>query len=118
MTLEEVKTIIAGEVLAGEERLGHRIDSAFAADLMSDVLAFMSDNAVLITGLINPHVMRTAEMLDIPCIIFSRGKQPSEEMLEMAAETGVAVFSTKMTSYQVSGELYARGLRATRTKDE
>ena len=117
MTLGEVKDIIHGTVLTGEDALGNDIDGAFASDLMSDVLAFVTDNALLITGLINSHVIRTAEMLDVPCIIFSRGKQPSQEMLEMAEEIGVTVLTTKMTSYQISGELYAHGLSATRTKD-
>lgn len=117
MTLGAVNEIIHGTVLAGAENLNREIDSAFASDLMSDVLAFITDDSVLITGLINPHVMRTAEMLDLPCIVFSRGKQPSEEMLEMAEEIGITVLSTPMTSYHVSGELYARGLCPTRTKD-
>lgn len=117
MTLADVKDIIHGTVLTGEDQLDHVIGSGFASDLMSDVLAFAGDNAMLITGLINPHVMRTAEMLDIPCIVFSRGKQPSEEMLDMAEDIGIVVLSTAMTSYQVSGELYIRGLANPHTKD-
>jgi len=116
LTLGDVKDILTATVLTGEDQLINPIDGAFASDLMSDVLAFVTDNALLITGLINPHVMRTAEMLDIPCIIFSRGKQPSDEMLEMADEIGITVLSTPMTSYQASGELYARGLSPTRIK--
>ena len=116
MTLSDVKDILHATVLTGEDALGSDIDGAFASDLMSDVLAFVTDNAMLITGLINPHVMRTAEMLDIPCIVFSRGKQPSEEMLEMAGDIGITVFSTPMTSYQASGELYAKGLKPTNAK--
>lgn len=116
LTLSEVKDILHATVLTGEDALNNPIDGAFASDLMSDVLAFVTDNAMLITGLINPHVMRTAEMLDLPCIAFTRGKQPSEEMLEMAGEIGITVLSTPMTSYQASGELYAHGLLPTNVK--
>ena len=116
MTLSEVKDILHATVLTGEDALQNDIDGAFASDLMSDVLAFVTDSSLLITGLINPHVIRTAEMLDIGCIVFSRGKQPSEEMLEMAQEADITVISTKMTTYTVSGELYKHGLPGTNEK--
>ena len=84
MTIRQVMEIVDGKVLVGEDRLDTRVDTACGSDLMSDVLAFVKEKTVLITGLINPHVLRTAEMLDITCIVFSRGKLPSEEMLEMS----------------------------------
>ena len=86
MTIREVMEIVDGKVLVGEDRLDTRVDTACGSDLMSDVLAFVKEKTVLITGLINPHVLRTSEMLDITCIVFSRGKLPSEEMLEVAAQ--------------------------------
>lgn len=116
MTIRDVMTIVQGEVLYGEEFLDNPVDTACGSDLMSDVLAFVKDKTVLITGLINPHVVRTAEMLDITCIVFSRGKKPSEEILEMAEEAGIAVLSTAMTTYTACGELYMRGLPGTKEK--
>ena len=116
MTIRDVMAIVQGEVLYGEEFLDHPVDTGCGSDLMSDVLAFVKDKTVLITGLINPHVVRTAEMLDITCIVFSRGKKPSEEILEMAEEAGIAVLSTKMTTYTACGELYMRGLPGTKEK--
>ena len=83
---------------------------------MSDVLAFVKEKTVLITGLINPHVLRTAEMLDITCIVFSRGKMPSEEILEMAEEVGIVVISSPLTTYTACGELYLHGLPGTKPK--
>lgn len=114
LTLGEIKEILNATVLTPDACMDDPIDGAFASDLMSDVLAFVTDNAMLITGLINPHVIRTAEMLDVPCIVFSRGKLPSEEMLEMAGDVGITVLATAMTSYQASGELYAHGLAPTK----
>ena len=81
-----------------------------------NIKSMISGKTVLITGLINTHVVRTAEMLDITCIVFSRGKQPNEEILEMAEEAGIAVLSTKMTTYTACGELYMRGLPGTKEK--
>lgn len=116
MTIAEVLRIVNGDVLTSDADLTREVDSAFGADLMSDVLAFVTENSLLITGLINPHVIRTAEMLDIGCILFSRGKQPSEEMLEMAQDADITILSTKMTTYTVSGELYKHGLPGTNEK--
>ena len=103
-------------MLVGEDRLDERVDTACGSDLMSDVLAFVKEKTVLITGLINPHVLRTAEMLDITCIVFSRGKLPSEEMLEMADEIGITVISSPLTTYTACGELYIHGLPGTKRK--
>ena len=114
MTIRDVMEIVEGTVLTGEDKLDSPVDTACGSDLMSDVLAFVKDKTVLITGLINTHVVRTAEMLDITCIVFSRGKQPSEEILEMAQEADIAVLSTRMTTYTACGELYLHGLPGTR----
>ena len=116
MTIREVVKIVHGEVLVGEDRLEERVDTACGSDLMSDVLAFVKDKTVLITGLINPHVVRTSEMLDITCIVFSRGKKPSEEILEMADEIGITVLSSPLTTYTACGELYLHGLPGTKPK--
>ena len=116
MTIREVVKIVSGEVLVGEDRLDERVDTACGSDLMSDVLAFVKEKTVLITGLINPHVVRTSEMLDITCIVFARGKQPSEEILEMAEEVGITVLTTEMTTYTACGELYIHGLPGTKKR--
>ena len=116
MTIRDVMEIVEGTVLTGEDKLDCPVDTACGSDLMSDVLAFVNDKTVLITGLINTHVVRTAEMLDITCIVFSRGKQPNDEILEMAQEADIAVLSTRMTTYTACGELYTHGLPGTREK--
>ncbi len=115
MTIRDVMTIIGGKVLIGEERLDRPVDTACGSDLMSDVLAFVKEKAVLITGLINPQVIRTAEMLDITCIVFSRGKIPGQEILDMADEVDITVLSTPMTTYTACGELYVHGLPGTKS---
>ena len=116
MTIREVMEIVDGKVLIGEQWLDHRVDTACGSDLMSDVLAFVKEKTVLITGLINPHVVRTSEMLDITCIVFSRGKMPSKEILDMADEIGITVISSPLTTYTACGELYLHGLPGTKPK--
>ena len=86
MKLSEVKEILNAEVVAGEEFLDREVKSAFGSDLMSDVLAFVKDQALLLTGLVNGQVIRTAEMMDIKAIVFVRGKKPTEDIAELAKE--------------------------------
>ena len=116
MTIRDAMNAAHARVLVGEDRLDAPVDTACGSDLMSDVLAFVKEKTVLITGLINPHVVRTSEMLDITCIVFSRGKMPSEEILEMAEEVGIAVISSPLTTYTACGELYLHGLPGTKPK--
>ena len=116
MTIGDVKEILEAEVLEGGDRMDEHVETACGSDLMSDVLAFVKDKTVLITGLINPHVVRTSEMLDITCIVFARGKKPNPEILEEAAESGITVLATKMTTYTACGELYMHGLPGTKKR--
>ena len=116
MTIGDVKEILEAKVLIGGDRMNEPVDTACGSDLMSDVLAFVKEKTVLITGLINPHVVRTSEMLDITCIVFSRGKQPNELILEEAEECGITVMSTEMTTYTACGELYVHGLPGTKKR--
>lgn len=118
MTIRDIKDILQATVLTGEDELDTEVEAAFGADLMSDVLAFVNQKTVLITGLINLHVVRTSEMLDIRCIVFSRGKQPGEDILEEAEEAGITVLSTRMTTYTCCGELYMRGLPGVQPREK
>jgi serine kinase of HPr protein (carbohydrate metabolism regulator) len=81
---------------------------------MSDVLAFVKDQAVLLTGLINPQVIRTAVMMDMVCIVFVRSKTPTEEMLRLAEESGIVILSTEKRLYESCGLLYNNGLVGTK----
>ena len=94
MTVREVRDILGARVLVGEDHLDREVRSACGSDMMSDVLAFSKDHSILLTGLCNAQVIRTAEMLDIVCLIFVRGKKPDEAMLEMAEERGLIVMAT------------------------
>lgn len=110
MKLKQIAQIIDAQVLSGEESLEREVDSAFASDMMSDVLAFAKDQPVLLTGLINPQSVRTAMMLDMCCLIFVRGKLPQKEAVELAESSGIVLLATSLTMYETSGRLYQAGL--------
>ena len=111
MLLSEVRDILNAEVLCGEDLLDTEVLSACGSDFMSDVLAYVKNQAVLLTGLVNPQVIRTADMMDMKCIVFVRGKRPDEGMLALAKERGMVVMATAKPMYPSCGELYLNGLR-------
>lgn len=111
MQLREIKTILNASVLCGGENLEQEVLSACGSDFMSDVLAFVKDQAVLLTGLVNPQVIRTADMVDMKCVVFVRGKRPSEEIIELAHDRGIVVMTSPKRMYEACGLLYHKGLR-------
>jgi hypothetical protein len=92
------------------------IKSACGSDLMSDVLAFVKDQALLLTGLTNPQVIRTAEMMDMKAIIFVRGKMPDNATVQLAQNIGISLFTTDLPLYLACGRLYHAGLRGEEEK--
>ncbi len=111
MIIRKIADLIEGEVIIGHEYLERDVKAAFGSDLMSDVLAYVSDETVLLTGLTNHQVVRTAEMLDLKAIIFVRGKYPSEDVVTLAKEHKIVLIATKHTLYTASGILYCNGLQ-------
>ena len=113
MKISKMQELLNAKVLCCEENLGKHVYSAFGCDLMSDVLAYVTDQAVLLTGLVNPQVIRTALMLDMVCIVFVRSKTPDDEMIALAKEHGIVMMSTNKTLYTSCGLLYSGGLIGT-----
>ena len=111
MTISDVKNILSATVICGEENLEKEVRSACGSDMMSDVLAFVKDQSVLVTGLCNSQVIRTAEMMDMVCICFVRGKTPDEDMIELAKEYGIVLMATQHRMFSACGRLYESGLR-------
>mgnify|MGYP002528967850 CR=1 FL=1 len=111
MKIKEVIRLLDAQVLCGEAYLDHEIQSACGSDMMSDVLAYVKNQAILLTGLVNAQVIRTAQMMDMSCIVFVRDKQPSADMIALAEESGMVLLSTALRMYESCGRLYASGLR-------
>lgn len=118
MTLREIKELLEAEVLVGQAQLDKEISTAFGADLMSDVLAFAKPGSLLLTGLTNPQVVRTADVLDIAAIVMVRGKKPTPETIRLAEELGIPILATKYILFESAGRLYSRGIRGCMEKVE
>ena len=106
MKIREIKELLNAQVLTGEELMDEEVRMACGSDMMSDVLAYVKDQAVLLTGLINTQVVRTAMMMDMRCLVFVRNKRPTQEMVELAKENHIAVLATAERMYEACGKLY------------
>ncbi|MBP8626537.1 MAG: hypothetical protein KBE27_02465 [Syntrophorhabdaceae bacterium] len=110
MTLKEVRDILDAEVFVGHDQLDMEVKTAFGADLMSDVLAFAKAGSLLLTGLTNPQVVRTSDVLDIAAIVIVRGKQPLPETIMLAEKLRIPILGTKYILFETAGRLYANGI--------
>lgn len=111
MTVNDIKGYLDARVLCCDEHLDREVHTACGSDMMSDVLAYVKDQSVLLTGLCNPQAVRTAEMMDIVCVVFVRGKEPDDNMVELAKSCGITLLTTQMKMFQACGILYEKGLR-------
>ena len=110
MKLSEIVNCLDARVNACQDKLNQEITSACGADLMSDVLAFSKENAMLLTGLVNPQAIRTAEMMDMKAITFVRGKMPTPAMVALAEERAIVLLSTHHPMFTACGLLYQSGV--------
>lgn len=110
MKVSDIADILKAEICTPNYNESLEIFSACGADLMSDVMAFAKENAMLLTGLINPQVIRTAEMMDIKVVVFVRGKKPQQAMIELANDKEIVLLATDYPLFVASGKLYANGI--------
>ena len=110
MTVRKIVEILEAKVAAGQEQLDLEVSAACGADLMSDVMAFVKEKVILLTGLVNPQAIRTADLMDIRVVVFVRGKSPTEDIVAMARENGMVLLSTKYSMFLACGRLYEAGL--------
>jgi len=110
MKVKEIIEIVDAKLLIGEENIDLEIYCGCGADLMSDVMAFVKDSVILLTGLVNIQVIRTAEMMDIKVVCFVRGKVPGEAIIELAREKGITILTTDHPLFIACGLLYSAGV--------
>lgn len=110
MIVKDIVDILGADVIYPAD-MDVEIKTACGSDMMSDVLAYVKDQSVLLTGLVNPQVVRTADMMDMHCIVFIRGKTPDEMMIALAKERNITLLKTKYRMFTACGRLYDAGLR-------
>ncbi len=113
MTIKDISELLDATVYCCEESLDSEVHSACGSDMMSDVLMYVKNQAVLLTGLMNVQAIRTSEMMDMKCVVFVRNKKPSADMVELAADNGIVIMSTALRMFEACGILYSNGLGKT-----
>lgn len=111
MKLADVQKILQAEVICGSEYLDGEVKSACGADLMSDVLVHSKEKTLLLTGLTNIQIIRTAEMGDLVGIVLVRGKRPGQDVIQMAESKGIPVMVTSLPMFEACGMLYNHGIK-------
>lgn len=112
MKIRRIVELVEGEVLTDSLNLDREVKGGCGADLMSDVLAYIYPDAVLLTGLCSAQVVRTAQMADVAAIVFVRGKRPSMETIDLAYREKIPLISSMLGSFELCGRLYQAGLRS------
>lgn len=117
MELGYIKQLLDAELLTPGIDLNVPVEHIFGCDLMSDVLAMVKKDCVLLTGLTNIQSVRTAEMVDVKCIIYVRGKKPDRSTIDLAKDRGICLMSTRYTMFTSCGILYSNGMRGMEGED-
>ena len=112
MNVQEMIKIVNGTLLTPNVPLTREVKGGCGADLMSDVLASIKPEAVLLTGLCNNQVVRTAQMADICAIVFVRGKIPAPDTIQLAAEENIPLITSPFGTFELCGRLYRAGLHS------
>ena len=110
MKLSEIVEALDAKLLTGEDKLDKDITRCGASDLMSDVLAAVSEDCILLTGLTTVQVIRTAMVAGVGAVVFVRKKQPPQEVIEMATAQGLPLISSPYSMFVSCGRLHARNL--------
>ena len=110
MTIREIVKLLGATVCTGEERLDEDVETAFASDLMSDVLT-LKDTPMLVTGLCNVQTIRTCDMASLDIILVVRNKKVTEDMIELAEDDDMVILSCAYSMFKVCGLLYQNGIK-------
>lgn len=117
MDLLTIKTILQAETLNGTDQLANiNALSACGSDLISDVLVFPKEKALLLTGLVNEHVIKAAEIIDLVGVVFVRGKRPPNNLINLAVEKRLPLLLTDLPLYESCGLLFSAGLKGSKAR--
>ena len=111
MKIAEIKDILKGSMLCGEEQMDTVIPAGGASDLMDDVLAAAAKGCVLLTGVTTDHVMQTAKIVGVGAIVIVRGKTPPAAFVEMPKSFEIPLMVTDYSLFVACGRLYMNGIR-------
>ena len=110
MKVKQIMELTGAKCVCGDPENDMPVNYGFACDLMSDVLTLDAEELLLVTGLCNTQTIRTAEMSDVKCILFVRGKKATPEMLELAEEGDIILMESPYSMFRAVGQLAKEGI--------
>ncbi len=111
MKIEKITQLLDAKILCGHDRMSDEISNAFSSDLMSDVLTLDAENILLLTGLANVQIIRTAEVAEIHYLVIVRNKKVSDNIVELATALNMVLLESPYSMFKASGILYTNGLK-------
>jgi predicted transcriptional regulator len=109
--ISDIQKLTGAQIVAGHSFSEKNVKKAFSSDLMSDVLTLDEEDILLITGLANIQLLRTAEMADIHVVLLARNKKASPEMIQLAEENRIVLLETPFSIFRASGVLFSAGIQ-------
>ncbi|MDX9826512.1 MAG: hypothetical protein RBT73_02085 [Spirochaetia bacterium] len=82
------------------------VAGGYTSDLLSDVMAHAKTGDVLITIQAHKNSVAVAGLVGAPAIILCNNRPIPDDMVEAAREEGIALFSTPLSQFEVSGRLW------------
>jgi hypothetical protein len=116
MKLYEIQKLLKAECICGDHKLETEVETAAGSDLMSDLLTGPTAGALLLSGLNNLQVIRTAVIAGFRGIVLVRGKKPDPEMIAQARMHDLPLLTTPFTLYTACGRLFREGIRGVERK--
>lgn len=110
MKLSKIVTALDADVLVGKDQMEKEVDTCGASDLMSDILAGLSEGCILLTGLTTVQVIRTAMVAGVGAVVFVRAKIPPPEVIDLAQAQGLPLISSPYSMFVSCGRLHACNL--------
>jgi predicted transcriptional regulator len=112
LKIAEICKVLDGEVVAYEAGMGQEVEEICAADLMSDVLAFTTPGALLLTGLANVQSVITAHVAEVKAIVYVRGKRPDADAVRLAEQKSIPLVASPLSMFTACGRLFEKGLKS------
>jgi hypothetical protein len=106
MKLDDLAKAISAEVLTQGRGVTVEEDQVYAGDRISDLLNAAGENVLLISNLASGHLLRVAELMDVPGICLVGRQHPDAAMLQTAKEHGTLLMVSPVGLFETCGRVY------------
>lgn len=87
------------------------VETGYVSDLLSNVMGQAAENYIWVTMQGHPNIAAIASLLSLACIVVAGDAGIDPETIERANENEVLIFKTAHSSFEITGKLYALGVK-------